>query len=93
MQGFISAPPGGPVTSVNAGNIVTLLDVSGNRLMRAPDFTGNAKDGVVALLGAGDVVAYCIDPAKGPWCILKIATTATTLQASPEPEAEAAETV
>jgi len=75
------------------------LDAKGvwTKLLR-PNFkitalSGNAKDGVVALLGAGDVVAYCIDPAKGPWCILKIATTATTLQASPEPEAEAAETV
>jgi len=36
------------------------------------DLSGNAKDGVVALLGTGDVVAYCTDPSKNPWIISKI---------------------
>lgn len=33
-------PPGGVPGPSNAGNVVTRLDVSGNRLLRAPDFTG-----------------------------------------------------
>ncbi len=33
-------PPGGTPGPANAGNVVTRLDVSGNRMMRAPDFTG-----------------------------------------------------
>lgn len=36
-------PPGGTPGPANAGNIVTTLDVSGNRMMRAPDFTGTVS--------------------------------------------------
>ena len=52
--------------------------------------SGNAKDGVVALLGTGDVVAYCTDLVKGPWCILKILPAASTPKTSSQPDAEAA---
>lgn len=36
-------PPGGSPGPANAGNIVTRLDVSGNRMMRAPDVTGTVS--------------------------------------------------
>lgn len=31
--------------------------------------SGNPKDGVVALIGDGNVVVYCKDVTKGPWCV------------------------
>jgi hypothetical protein len=62
------------------------------RLLR-PSFTivalsGNPKDGVVALLGQGDVVAYCIDPSKGPWCISQIVADPKKPVTAQQPEAE-----
>lgn len=39
--------------------------------------SGNAKDGVVALLGSGDVVAYCTDLVKGPWLISQISANSS----------------
>lgn len=50
-------PPGGPITSANAGNVVQLADVSGNRLVRAPTFTGTASIEYKVPLGDGSLVA------------------------------------
>jgi hypothetical protein len=34
--------------------------------------SGNAKDGLVALVGSGDVLAYCTDVTKGVWVLAMI---------------------